>query len=81
MTIAALGPGRKLPSSVAMTDATVCPATVLSPREAALTAKTSVSCSAASAGTVTVAVPRRDVGPVATARRWGDVALALLPPD
>ena len=32
-------------------------------------------------GTVTVAVPRRDVGPVATARRWGDVALALLPPD
>ena len=32
-------------------------------------------------GTVTVAIPRRDVGPVATARRWGDIALALVPPD
>lgn len=31
--------------------------------------------------TITVAVPRRDVAQVTTARRWGDVALALLPPD
>ncbi len=30
--------------------------------------------------TVTVAVPRRDVGTVTVARRWGDVALALVPP-
>ncbi|MBC8365628.1 MAG: hypothetical protein H8E59_11570 [Actinobacteria bacterium] len=29
--------------------------------------------------TVTVAVPRRDVAGVTTARRWGDVALALVP--
>ena len=32
-------------------------------------------------GSITVAVPRRDVAHVAAARRWGDVALALVPSD